>query len=348
MPGPAPTLRSLAADLGLSRTTVSEALRGSSRVNAETAQRVRAAAERVGYRPNPLAGAVMAEIRRSRTALIRGTLAIVNVEETVRPKYAAGFQRELIRGATERAAKLGFSTDVFQIGEHGVPLRRLEMILQTRGILGVILLPVWGEPDFSSLDWSLHAGVYVDYLIEHPALNCVCCDHFRAMQTALQKVREYGYRRPGLFVSRLLDERLHHRWEGSFLAFQRHHADFEVVSPLVRDGITRDVFIDWFRTHRPDVVLGHDATAIRWMQDAGANVPAEAGFICLNQHMQTEPVAGLDQQPALLGGHAADLVVAQLYRNEHGAPANVSMTNVPARWVDGPSFRPRVKSGAGR
>ena len=40
----APTLRSLAKQLGLSRTTVSDALRGSPRVDPKTAERVQKAA----------------------------------------------------------------------------------------------------------------------------------------------------------------------------------------------------------------------------------------------------------------------------------------------------------------
>ena len=42
---PNPTLRSLAKELGLSRTTVSDALRGSPRVKQDTIKRVIAAAE---------------------------------------------------------------------------------------------------------------------------------------------------------------------------------------------------------------------------------------------------------------------------------------------------------------
>ena len=42
---PNPTLRSLAKELGLSRTTVSDALRGSPRVKPDTIKRVLAAAE---------------------------------------------------------------------------------------------------------------------------------------------------------------------------------------------------------------------------------------------------------------------------------------------------------------
>ena len=48
-------LKELADALGLSRTTVSRALNGFPEVNAETKARVAEAAERLGYRPNPVA-----------------------------------------------------------------------------------------------------------------------------------------------------------------------------------------------------------------------------------------------------------------------------------------------------
>ncbi len=55
----APSIREIARSLGLSHTTVSEALRDSPRVNPATRRRVQKAAKAVGYRPNPLAGALM-------------------------------------------------------------------------------------------------------------------------------------------------------------------------------------------------------------------------------------------------------------------------------------------------
>lgn len=48
-----PTIRALAKQLGLSRTTVSEALRGLPRIQQRTAKRVRDAAEKAGYHANP-------------------------------------------------------------------------------------------------------------------------------------------------------------------------------------------------------------------------------------------------------------------------------------------------------
>jgi LacI family transcriptional regulator len=157
-----PSLRQLARTLGLSHTTVSEALRGCERVHPKTRQRVVAAAEQAGYTYNPLAGALMSEMRRSRTGTFRGGLALLDVDgPTHRDEPGNRFHSDLIKGATERAAELGFKADLFAMGEGTrISLPRLDQILQSRGIRGIFLLPVTASPELMGLDWSRYAGVY--------------------------------------------------------------------------------------------------------------------------------------------------------------------------------------------
>ena len=127
MSAPAPTLRSLAKILGLSRTTVSDALRGSPRVDPNTALRVKKAAREAGYRRNPLAGALMSELRRSRGTAFRGVLAAVELgkhgvrvnavcpeagspemfrpylPKGVDPEVAASFQQRILKTQMKRS-----------------------------------------------------------------------------------------------------------------------------------------------------------------------------------------------------------------------------------------------------
>ena len=188
MANESPTVRSLARSLGLSRTTVSDALRATGRTSPETAERVRKAAEDAGYRRNPLAASLMSELRRSRGTTFRGVLAAVDLEEPGRPAHASRFHRELVQGATTRAVELGFKVEKFGVGNHGVSLHRLDAILQSRGIHGVILLPAWQTPDFSKLDWSRYAGVYTDNIIERPALHSICSDQYRSLISGLHRL----------------------------------------------------------------------------------------------------------------------------------------------------------------
>lgn len=170
----APTVRSIALSLGLSHTTVSDALRGKARVDPATADRIRKAAKASGYKRNPLAAAVMSELRSSRAGTFRGVLAVVDILEPERRDPHGVFHHELVRGGRERAGGLGFKLEEFLVDPEKMTLPRLDEILLSRAIHGVLVLPSWYAPDWSGLDWSHYAGVYTDYIIERPALHCVC------------------------------------------------------------------------------------------------------------------------------------------------------------------------------
>jgi LacI family transcriptional regulator len=337
---PAPSLRQLAQELGLSHTTVSEALRGSSRVKAATRAKVLKAARAVGYQRNPLAGALMSEMRRSRAGTFRGVLAVLDMDGPEgRPAGPARYHRELTRGATKRAEELGFKADAFAVGKAGLSLERLDMILQSRGIGGIFLLPVRETPDLTRLNWTHFSGIYSDYVIERPGLHSVCPDHYRAMLTALDRIRALGYRRPGLVMNASHDARLLFRWESAYHAYQTHHDGMTRLPPLILSEPNAADFTRWFRTVKCDVVLAHLPEVADWMRAAGARIPETHGFCCLNVMNSPTPCAGLDLQPRLLGIRGIELLISQVLRNESGAPDQPTTTTVPAAWVDGPTLR---------
>jgi LacI family transcriptional regulator len=336
----APSIREIARTLGLSHTTVSEALRDSPRVNAATRRRVQKAAKAVGYRPNPLAGALMSEMRRARSGTFRGLLAILDIDGPEgRPASSNRYHRELVRGASARAAELGFKAETIVTGSQGISNTRLDTILQARGIRGVLLLPVAGKADLTSLDWPHYAGIYTDYLIERPALHSVCPDHYRSMVSAVQRLHALGYRRLGLVLHNDHDSRLLHRWEAAFHTYHEHDAKKEALRPLIVPEFDRTSFIRWFKAKKPDAVLCHRAEVMAWMEECGARIPETHGFCCLNITSNTTPCAGLDLQPSLLGARGVELLIAALHRNDCGVPEHPSTTTIPAIWVDGPTLR---------
>lgn len=248
----------------------------------------------------------------------------------------------MLKGIAERAAALGFKMERFELGPGGLRVGRLDTILHTRNIQGLVLLPSPVMPELSSLRWERYTAVYADLSINHPPLHCVCLNHYRSMQMLLRELHGRGYRRPGLFIEIAQDARLEYCWEGGFLAMQRCLADVAEVPVLRTPMLSRGEFQAWFRQYQPDVVLGHFPEAIGWMRSCGATVPETHGFVCLNMLRASEPCAGLDFQPGLIGARAAELVIGQLLHNELGVPANPSLTTIPARFVEGPTLRGAV------
>lgn len=332
-------MRALARLLRVSPTTVSEALRGKARVAATTAARVRAEAERLGYRRNPIAGAIMAELRRSRVARYRGTLAVLELFEPDRPEGGRRFSDEVREGAKERSAELGFTVDHFLIGDGHLRASRINGILASRGIAGVLVLPAFREAHLESIDWTRIAGVYLDRVIRFPALHSVSTDHHAAMWAALSVLEERGYWRAGLVLQSQQDERLQNRWEGACHAYAHSLRRLALTPMLIAPEITEPMFRDWFETHRPDIVLGHSTRYIEWMRRLGARLPHTHGFLALNAAMCERSCAAIDQQPRLIGARGAELVIGQLLRGESGVPENPCNTSVPARIVTGSTLR---------
>lgn len=339
MPKSAATLRTLASLLQLSRATVSAALRDTGRISAATKARVRAAAQQAGYRHNPLAGALMSELRRSRTGTFRGVVAALELRERDRPAHGA-FHDELLAGARERATKLGFKLEHLNLEASPASMGRINQILHSRNISGLLLLPSWHPANFAALDWSRFAGVYTDYNLVQPNLHSVCGEPYTLTILALERLRALGYRRPGLVIETFRNERLHRRHTA---AYQAYYASFALPRPvpaLVTAELSQRTFQRWFQRHAPDVVLCHFTDVLDWMEACGARVPDTHGFVCLNLLNRARPCTALDLQPREIGGRGMELVVAQLHSNARGIPTTATRTTIPPRWVEGPTTRP--------
>jgi LacI family transcriptional regulator len=335
-----PTVRSLALQLKLSVATVSEALRDSPNVKAQTKARVLRAANKAGYRANPLLGAALSAVRRARHLDYRGTLALIDTDETARDQFIL-FHREIIAGASARAEQLGFTTEVFWLGGGSPALEpaRLANILHARGITGAVLLPFNTARDLSDFDFSRIAAVQMDHCLIQPHLHTVLPDHYISMMNALERLTTRGYERVGLAMELRKDARMKRKWSSGFLAFFRNYEQQTGIPALIEPEFGRERFIRWFRQHRPDLIVGHRQEMIDWLLDEGVRVPEHVGFFNLNVTERTGPCAGLDLLPRRLGAAAVETVVAMLHRQERGVPEWPHTITLEAQWVDGPTIR---------
>ena len=71
------TQKDLAQELGLTTATVSMALRGHPRISGETIARVKEAAQRLGYRENPLLSQLMTTLQQQKTSTYTESIALL-------------------------------------------------------------------------------------------------------------------------------------------------------------------------------------------------------------------------------------------------------------------------------
>lgn len=340
MPSPV-TIRDLAAELGISVATVSEALRNSSRVRPETRERVHRVAEKRGYHANPLLGAALSAVRRSRHQGFSGVLGLVDVTIDERTELML-FHREVVQGAATRAQELGFRTEVFWVGPRAPALSvtRLNSVLRARCIPGVVFLPFDRRQDFSAFDLSQIAAVGMDHRLLQPSLHTIQPDHYLSMRRTLDLLTSRGYKRIGLALEGRKDERVDHKWSSGFISFFRVSGHELTVPPLVAPVLNQKSFAAWFKKHRPDVIIGHEQAMVDWLEALKVRVPDEVGFFRINVTERSRPCAGLDLLPRRLGATAVETVVGMLHRREQGTPRYPLSISLDAEFVDGPTLRP--------
>src|SRR5687768_2614450 len=110
------SVREIAKQMGLSHATVSMALRGSPRVSPQTREEVRSYAQMIGYRPDPMLGA-LAHYRQSKAGgAMKAAIAWVNAwEDPDRLRSYREFDGYW-KGAKAEAEKSGYRLEEFRVG----------------------------------------------------------------------------------------------------------------------------------------------------------------------------------------------------------------------------------------
>lgn len=342
------TIIDLARLAGVSKMTVSRALRGERGISATTRERIQEIAKQVGYRPDPAVSELMGRLRKSRLAGLE-TLAWLTTYPTIGGWRSNPGTCDMYRGASARAFDLGFRLEEFSLGTPGMTPRRLSNILYNQGIRGIVLAPLLDHGSIEGFAWQHFATACCGHSLISPAMHRVSVDQFDVLRLAWSRLRRLGYRRIGLCVSAHDNERIGHRWQAVQLVEHVPIAEEERVPPMLTDDWTPAVFRRWYEQHRPDVVLTM-AEVQGWMKAAGIRVPRDCGLALLRMD-QAKGVAGVDHRFADIGATTVELVVSELATNRFGIPVVRKSVSVECHWQDGPTVmqrsRPRATAKAG-
>lgn len=340
------SLKHIAERTGVSRMTVSAALRNSPRVRPETARRVRAAAEALGYAPDPRIAATMAAVRSAKRKSLE-PIAWLNANANARAYHDYTWLAPYRLGAAERCAELGYRLDEFWLRQPDMTDKRISSILQNRGIRGVVVCPaVLPEITHLRLDWRHFASVSFETAVLAPRLHRVAPDYHYNILLALKMLRRLRYRRIGLFLHRQENRRSHHSYLAAFRYFQSGIPKSEHVSPLIYDPFDKAEFDRWLEEARPDVVLGHHSKLVSWIQETGRRVPADLGVAHLSLDGDCEDWGGIWQHKHRIGAQTVEQLVSMIQNNRLGLPDIAYETLVPGEWRHGKTLRRPERAAA--
>lgn len=314
-----PRIVDVAAAANVSVATVSRVLNGSAWVDPSLAERVRAAADRLGYRPNGVAR----NLRQQGTRAL--SLIITNINN---PFYTA-----VARGAEDAAAEAGYSVLLCDTDEDpDRQTRYLEVSAQER-VAGVILVPRSEDSDVTALAAANIPLVVVDRRLDGPA-DFVTAASFDGAVQATEHLLAEGWQRPAC-LSRPADIQTgEQRRLGYETVLKDHH-----LSPIVRHipyhaerglQVIRELLAS---VNRPDSLITIDSMlaldALEAAKGLGLRVGRDLGLISFDDADWTrviEPQLSVVAQPAYeIGAAAVQLLIQRISKAGSDEPQRVVM-----------------------
>jgi LacI family transcriptional regulator len=330
----------------VSQSTVSRALHNHPALPKATCLRIQALARRLGYVSNPLLSSVFAHLRRRPGHPDLGTLAFLTAHATRDDwRKRPGTYRDLFLGACERAAQQGFAVEAHWAAEPGMTGDRLNAVLRTRGISGVILSTRDAERHFLELKWDQFAVVRLGMSQRVMPFHCAVNHQYHTVRLVAEQLAARNYQRIGLALSRWQHEVTDQNWLAGFLLWQRTQPAARRLPVHLVDHFSEEAFLAWFKWHKPDAVISVNPDVPRWLRARNVVMPEKVGAAILDWNEGCGDIAGADQNSRHVGAAAVDILMGQLRRNERGLPDYRRTILIESSWRNGTTVR-RGPAGA--
>ncbi len=342
-PNPRPTLRDIAEALGVSHVTVSLALRDSPRVSAARRAEVKAMAGKLGYRPDPMLASLLAYRRGRRGTMIRACLGWIN--QWSRPGDLRGFKEfdHYWQGAKTAAERMGYNLEEFRwpLGKSG---KRLQAILETRGVRGLLIPPHRDGIDIPDFDWSRFSLVRFGASVATLPAHSVTSDQGHCARLAYEKALARGYRRIGYVSDLGFEKNTGGHFREGFLSAQAKAGPRAGPAPLLFSGDARRHIGElraWLKAKNPDALVTTAISLRSLLDELGLRVPEDIA-VATTSVWDGNFDAGADQNSIEIGRVAVCTLASLILDNERGPPRYQRRILVEGRWVDGKSLPPRA------
>jgi LacI family transcriptional regulator len=339
------TMETIARAAGVSRNTVSLALRSHPSIPESTRRRIRAAAEALGYRRNPAHGELMSQMRLKGHGSTLATLALFNANPDPEAFERHPTLPTYVDGCRRRASELGYPLNDFWMHEPGMDSDRWIQVLETRGIRGLILIGFMNRnriPEGFLPVIGHFPAVVTGVRTRDPVLSFSCVDHHILTLRAFEKALELGYRRPGLVLDGDIDALVEHRFSSGYVCGQARLPRTRRLRPFfdLREARKNPaLFREWFASQEPDVIFTLYNVVKHWVEDLGLRVPDDVGMIQLEWRRQEPDWAGMNQHNDITGEAAVDMLIGMIHRGESSVSDFPRATLIGPSWTDGSTVR---------
>ena len=326
---------------GVSKNTVSLALRNSPEIPLRTREKITAISRKLGYSKNPTVAHLMVQLRKGAVQSHRATLALVNANEDREAFRRHPTIPSYVEGCRRRATESGYCLDEFWLHDPDLDGVKLNSILRARNIRGVIITGLMNDnhlPERFLATWKKHPTVVTGVRTRDPALPFACTDHHMLAMRAVEHALRIGYMRPALVLDGIIDRMVEHRFTSGFLMARQKVSPKNRIDPFYDVTEAKEdptVFHRWWKAEKPDVILTLYHAVHRWLNEIGVRVPGDVGLIQLEWRADHGDWAGMCQHNDIVGEAAVEMLIGMIHNNESGIPLFPRATLLGSTWVEG-------------
>ena len=309
------TMKDIARELGISVSTVSRALKDSSRISAERRAMIQQFAREHNFTPNMLAES----LRHSKVQPIKLIGVII-------PEFTHFYFSSVLAGIEEEASARGYRIMVAQSGENYEREVRLCQSFYENKVCGIIVSQAKDTQKYDHFERLMEAGVplvFYDRICTGVNASRVVVDDYMGAFNAVTHLIETGCKRIAFYGSAPTLEISKNRFNGYKDALLKHglkydesmtricdnRADAEAVTPEL---LQQETPPDGFFAVNDDTAIGILYTAKRM----GFRVPDDisiCGFTNGQRAVACDPMlTTVEQRGMKVGEEAADILIDQV------------------------------------
>lgn len=331
-------MKDVAEAAGVSKSAVSLALRNDSRISEKTRLMVHAVAEKLGYKRNPVVDSLMTQLRGGSNQTFKANIGLINCTALDNLSNDRTVSR-LRDGVFRRAGQLGYGIEEFWLQRSDATPDRLEQILQTRGIRGLILIVPTSEKNLDqSFEkvWSGFPCAVLGNTLLADRFNCATNDQYLTTRRSAEKLIEMGYQKPMLIVPEADDLFVDNKFSAGFVSvISRLLPVSNQIEPVWHVDGDPSANLDAIEQYKPDVIISNKVEIYTTLLASGISVPEDVGFYLMDWQEDNVGISGMRQNNRSVGAACADLVVEHIQKNEGGVQSNPKVVLIESKAVDG-------------
>lgn len=327
--------------------TVSLALRNHPSIPAATRTRLKKLAAEQGYRPDPEVAKLMQHLRTRRLQRVQSSICALRMRPPPVTSQGYDYGQQVVDGVRRRAGEMGFGFEEMYIDVPGLTPKRLQRILASRGVEGVVLLPMRRPQKLGRLlDWPAFSVVAATSSVLAPRVHTVSPDQFANTVELCEWLTEQGCTRMGLATHPDHDVRVKHL-EVAALAWYRESRGWGPIPTLWIDRGKLDAaaLATWVEAYDLQAVASDSEFDAGLLAAAlPARVRRRLTFLSTSVYPPLARHVGIDERPSEVGVVAVETLAAMIQRGERGLPRSPRTITIPGE-VCVPSGKRAARAG---